>query len=252
MSEKQVALLASVVALVLAAVAALALVVAFAAQEAATKAVTDVQVQKDRADRIERQLAQLTTNLIALGPILEVATGTGPAKAESAEDPASVLSVGAPATEAPASVGPEESVPAEIAPGGAEPVKPNADIHNQTPAPQVEQASPAAPAAESPAVSKPVAQGNLDEVLAQRIMANWQKPTSAKPGMSVDILIKIGRDGTVNEATVVKSSGDVPFDSSATDAILGVKSLPEMSQVSDKTYNELYKERRVSFAPLPG
>lgn len=253
MSEKQVALLASVVALVLAAVSAIALVVAFAAQDAATKSVEELQALKMRADGQDRQIAQLTTNLIALGPILEIATGATQGKEESVAESGAVLSVGAPAEDN-ASAGSAAAAPKESP--TVEAPKPDLQPNEKATAPVDDQSkSPApapAPAAKAQDAPKAVAQENLDEILARRIMSNWQKPESAKKGMSVDIVIKMARDGTVNEATVVKSSGDKAFDTSATDAILGVKSLPEMSQVSDKIYEELYKERRVSFAPLAG
>ncbi|EPL1190973.1 TonB family protein, partial [Pseudomonas aeruginosa] len=250
-SEKQVALLASVVALVLAAVSAIALVVAFAAQDAATKSVEELQALKTRADGQDRQIAQLTTNLIALGPILEIATGATQGKEESVAESGAVLSVGAPAEDN-ASAGSAAAAPKESP--TVEAPKPDLQPNEKATAPVDDQSkSPTpAPAAKAQDAPKAVAQENLDEILARRIMSNWQKPESAKKGMSVDIVIKMARDGTVNEATVVKSSGDKAFDTSATDAILGVKSLPEMSQVSDKIYEELYKERRVSFAPLAG
>lgn len=247
MSEKQVALLASVVALVLAAVSAIALVVAFAAQDAATKSVEEIQALKKRADGQDRQIAQLTTNLIALGPILEIATGATQSKEESVAESGAVLSVGAPAEDK-APVGSAAAATKESP--TVEAPKPDLQPNEKATAPVDDQGKSPAPAAKAQDAPKAVAQENLDEILARRIMSNWQKPESAKKGMSVDIVIKMARDGTVNEATVVKSSGDKAFDTSATDAILGVKSLPEMSQVSDKIYEELYKERRVSFAPL--
>lgn len=249
MSEKQVALLASVVALVLAAVSAIALVVAFAAQDAATKSVEELQALKKRADGQDRQIAQLTTNLIALGPILEIATGATQSKEESVAESGAVLSVGAPAEEN-APIGPAAAATKESP--TVEAPKPDLQPNEKATAPVEDQGKSPASAANAQDAPKAVAQENLDEILARRIMSNWQKPESAKKGMSVDIVIKMARDGTVNEATVVKSSGDKAFDTSATDAILGVKSLPEMSQVSDKIYEELYKERRVSFAPLAG
>ena len=250
MSEKQVALLASVVALVLAGAAALALVVAFAAQDAVTKSMQEIKALNERADAQDRQLVQLTTNLIALGPILEVATGTAQNKHENVDEPGAVLSVGAP-SEKQSKFSTDAADPASDAPRPVEAAKPDVSAPDDAAAPH-EQVKSAAPTVKTPEAPKVVSQQNLDEILVQRIMANWQKPGSAKAGMSVDIVIKMGRDGTVNEATVVKSSGDKAFDTAATDAILNVKSLPEMSQVSDKIYEELYKERRVNFAPLAG
>ncbi|WP_330509693.1 MULTISPECIES: TonB family protein [Pseudomonas] len=90
---------------------------------------------------------------------------------------------------------------------------------------------------------------NVDGILVERIISNWKRPASARNGMAVVIDIKMARDGGVRSATVVKSSGDRAFDQSATSAIKAVKAVPEMSQVSDSTYKQLYKERRVRFSP---
>ncbi|MCU9528353.1 energy transducer TonB [Pseudomonas mosselii] len=90
---------------------------------------------------------------------------------------------------------------------------------------------------------------NVDGILVERIISNWKRPASARNGMAVVIDIKMARDGGVRSATVVKSSGDKAFDQSATSAIKAVKAIPEMSQVSDSTYKQLYKERRVRFSP---
>lgn len=90
---------------------------------------------------------------------------------------------------------------------------------------------------------------NVDGILVERIIANWKRPASARNGMSVVIDIKMARDGGVRSATVVTSSGDKAFDKSATTAIKAVKKVPEMTQVSDSTYKQLYKERRVRFSP---
>ncbi|QHF00486.1 TonB family protein (plasmid) [Pseudomonas cannabina pv. alisalensis] len=98
-------------------------------------------------------------------------------------------------------------------------------------------------------VDTPKVLESVDGILVSKIISNWKRPVSARNGMVVEILIKMGREGDVSSAKVVKSSGDKAFDSSATSAIMAVKQLPEMTQVSDSTYQRLYKERRVRFSP---
>lgn len=90
---------------------------------------------------------------------------------------------------------------------------------------------------------------NVDSILAQMVAANWHRPPSARDGMSVQIVIKIARDGDVQSAKVTKSSGDRYFDQSAIDAIMAVQQIPEIKQVSDQTYRTLYKERNIQFSP---
>lgn len=98
-------------------------------------------------------------------------------------------------------------------------------------------------------VDEPKVLESVDGILVSKIISNWKRPVSARNGMVVEILIKMGREGDVSSAKVVKSSGDKAFDSSATSAIMAVKQLPEMTQVADSTYQRLYKERRVRFSP---
>jgi TonB family protein len=98
-------------------------------------------------------------------------------------------------------------------------------------------------------VEEPKVLESVDGILVSKIISNWKRPESARNGMAVEIVIKMGRKGHIESAKVVKSSGDKAFDSSATSAILAVKQLPEMTQVTDGTYKRLYQERRVRFSP---
>lgn len=90
---------------------------------------------------------------------------------------------------------------------------------------------------------------NVDSLLVQRIISNWKRPTSARNGMSVEIVIKMARNGDIKQVRVARSSGDKAFDQSAADAIKAVKSVPEVANVKSTTYDSLYKERRISFSP---
>lgn len=98
-------------------------------------------------------------------------------------------------------------------------------------------------------VEQPRRLQNVDSILAQKVASNWHRPPSARDGMSVQIVIKIARDGDVQSAKVTKSSGDKYFDQSAIDAIMAVQQIPEIQQVSDDTYKTLYKERNIQFSP---
>lgn len=90
---------------------------------------------------------------------------------------------------------------------------------------------------------------SVDDLLVERIISNWQRPKSARDEMSVEVLIRMSRDGIVKSAKVAKSSGDRATDLAATKAILAVKKIQEMSQVSDEVYNKMYRERQVALSP---
>ncbi|MFV9683896.1 cell envelope integrity protein TolA [Pseudomonas sp. NY15367] len=91
--------------------------------------------------------------------------------------------------------------------------------------------------------------GNLDDLIIKLITENWQRPMSARRGMSVELLIQMLPDGTVTNASVSRSSGDVPFDSSAVAAVRNVGRIPEMQQLDRATFDRMYRQRRVIFKP---
>lgn len=88
---------------------------------------------------------------------------------------------------------------------------------------------------------------NVDEILVQKIVSKWQRPANARDGISVRVKIWMARDGRFKTAKVTKTSGDKQFDLSAIDAIMAVKMVPEIRNVSDDTFKRLYKERTLDF-----
>ncbi|MBZ9665312.1 cell envelope integrity protein TolA [Pseudomonas sp. LMG 31766] len=91
--------------------------------------------------------------------------------------------------------------------------------------------------------------GNLDDLIIKLITENWQRPMSARRGMSVELLIQMLPDGTVTNASVSRSSGDAPFDNSAVAAVRNVGRIPEMQQLDRATFDRMYRKRRVIFKP---
>ena len=91
--------------------------------------------------------------------------------------------------------------------------------------------------------------GSLDDLIIKLISENWQKPPTTRKGMSVELLIQMLPDGTVTNASVTRSSGDAPFDSSAVAAVRNVGRIPEMQQLDRATFDKLYRQRRVIFKP---
>lgn len=91
--------------------------------------------------------------------------------------------------------------------------------------------------------------GSLDDLIINLITQNWQRPMSARRGMSVELLIQMLPDGTISNASVSRSSGDAPFDNSAVAAVRNVGRIPEMQQLDRATFDSLYRQRRVIFKP---
>ncbi len=91
--------------------------------------------------------------------------------------------------------------------------------------------------------------GNLDDLIVRLVSEQWRRPPSARNGMSVEVMIEMLPDGTIINASVTRSSGDAPFDSSAVQAVRNVGRIAEMQQLDRATFDRLYRQRRAVFKP---
>ncbi|HBO3836659.1 cell envelope integrity protein TolA [Pseudomonas aeruginosa] len=91
--------------------------------------------------------------------------------------------------------------------------------------------------------------GSLDDLIVNLVSQQWRRPPSARNGMSVEVLIEMLPDGTITNASVSRSSGDKPFDSSAVAAVRNVGRISEMQQLPRATFDSLYRQRRIIFKP---
>ena len=91
--------------------------------------------------------------------------------------------------------------------------------------------------------------GSLDDLIVMLVSQQWRRPPSARNGMSVEVLIEMLPDGTIINASVTRSSGDGPFDSSAVQAVRNVGRIAEMQQLDRATFDRLYRQRRAVFKP---
>ncbi|AMO75191.1 MULTISPECIES: cell envelope integrity protein TolA [Pseudomonas] len=90
--------------------------------------------------------------------------------------------------------------------------------------------------------------GNFDDLIRSRVSEGWSRPPSARNGMSVTVQINMLPDGTITNATVVRSSGDKAFDSSAVNAVRNVGRITEMQGLSPKDFNP-YRSFKMTFTP---
>ncbi|AYC32187.1 cell envelope integrity protein TolA [Pseudomonas cavernae] len=91
--------------------------------------------------------------------------------------------------------------------------------------------------------------GSLDDLIIKLVSEQWQRPPSARNGMSVEVLISMLPDGTITNASVTRASGDAPFDNSAVAAVRNVGRIPEMQQLDRATFDQMYRQRRIIFKP---
>ncbi len=90
--------------------------------------------------------------------------------------------------------------------------------------------------------------GNFDDLIRSRVSEGWSRPPSARNGMSVTVQINMLPDATITNATVVRSSGDKAFDSSAVNAVRNVGRITEMQGLSPKDFNP-YRSFKMTFTP---
>ena len=78
------------------------------------------------------------------------------------------------------------------------------------------------------------------------IEANWRRPGTGLRGLKVVISLRVGRNGDVQNARIVESSGDPRFDESAELAVQKASPLPIPKEPE---YYEYIKEFRIEFRP---
>ncbi|NIE77542.1 cell envelope integrity protein TolA [Pantoea sp. Tr-811] len=90
--------------------------------------------------------------------------------------------------------------------------------------------------------------GDFDDLIRMRAAEGWARPPSARKGMTVTLQVSMLPDGTVTGVSVVKSSGDGPFDSSAVAAVKNIGRLTEMQGMKPSDFNR-YRSFKMTFTP---
>lgn len=91
--------------------------------------------------------------------------------------------------------------------------------------------------------------GNFDDLIVSLVSQQWNRPPSARNGMSVEVLIQMLPSGAITNVSVTRSSGDKPFDDSAVAAVRNVGRIPELQNLDRATFDSLYRQRRMVFKP---
>jgi colicin import membrane protein len=90
--------------------------------------------------------------------------------------------------------------------------------------------------------------GNFDDLIRVRAAEGWARPPSARKGMTVQLQIGMLPDGTVTSVSVLKSSGDGPFDASAVAAVKNIGRLTEMQGMKPSDFAP-YRSFKMTFTP---
>ncbi|ELQ02932.1 cell envelope integrity protein TolA [Pseudomonas syringae] len=90
--------------------------------------------------------------------------------------------------------------------------------------------------------------GSFDDLIRVRASEGWSRPPSARNNMSVTLQIGMLPDGTIASVSIAKSSGDVPFDSSAVAAVKNIGRLTEMQGLKPADFAP-YRSFKMTFTP---
>ncbi len=99
--------------------------------------------------------------------------------------------------------------------------------------------------------SAQVSQG-YQSYIQERIIANWNRPLSARRGMEAILSIQLVPTGQVVGVSVIKSSGDSAFDLSAQQAVKKVgrfEKLQELSRQYPVIFDQNFRQFRLVFRP---
>lgn len=90
--------------------------------------------------------------------------------------------------------------------------------------------------------------GNYDDLIRSLVTQNWIRPPSARNGMSVTVQVNMLPDGSITNASVLRSSGDAAFDNSAVTAVRNVGRITEMQGISPSDFAP-YRSFKMTFTP---
>lgn len=91
--------------------------------------------------------------------------------------------------------------------------------------------------------------GSLDDLFKRLVQQNWVLPPTARRGMTAELRVEMLPDGTITNASIIRSSGDRSFDDSAVAALRNIGRIPEMQQLDRATFDRMYRKRTLIFDP---
>jgi len=93
-----------------------------------------------------------------------------------------------------------------------------------------------------------VAAKTLD-AMTTRITQVWRRPVAFRGGLEVYLRMSLASNGELVDVRIVKTSGDVLFDRSATSAVKRAAPFDEVKQFDDATFEEKFRSLTVKFRP---
>lgn len=94
-----------------------------------------------------------------------------------------------------------------------------------------------------------VSSKSYEELIAERVRQNWNRPPSARNGMTAVLEISMLPTGQVTGVRVVKSSGDAPFDRAAEQAVRRVDRFEEVKNIPTAIFEKHFRQFLFTFRP---
>lgn len=90
---------------------------------------------------------------------------------------------------------------------------------------------------------------SYEELIAERVRQNWNRPPSARNGMTAVLEIRMLPTGQVMGVRVVQSSGDAPFDRAAEQAVKRVDRFEEVKNIPPDIFEKYFRQFLFTFRP---
>lgn len=90
---------------------------------------------------------------------------------------------------------------------------------------------------------------SASDVIRSGVQSQWRRPPSARNGMVVGVRIHLLPTGEVDDAYVIKSSGDDAFDRSAVNAVLRAERFPELQNIDPVVFDRNLRQISLEFRP---
>lgn len=94
-----------------------------------------------------------------------------------------------------------------------------------------------------------VSSKSYEELIAERVRQNWNRPPSARNGMTTILEIKMLPTGQVVGVRIVQGSGDAPFDRAAEQAVKRVDRFDEVKNIPPDIFEKHFRQFLFTFRP---
>lgn len=86
-------------------------------------------------------------------------------------------------------------------------------------------------------------------LIQQTVVNYWSRPPSARNGMECELVVQLIPTGEVVSVTLVRSSGNAAFDSSAVNAVKKAGAFPELQKLPSSEFERKFRRLNLIFRP---